>query len=171
MTGRFPRLAATFVLGSITLAGCSSDDTSPVEVTTVRLAVIPGSEHGGLPFATDLTQEVFHHPTMTWTGDPDGTGTALITINLGQGELCWDVTVSGIGPLPASASHIHKQVVDWQGPIYIGLPVPDASGKVSGCMSEDRAKLKRIVQFPDSFYVNVHTAEFPTGAVRGQLGR
>jgi len=168
MTGRFPRLVATLVLGSITLAGCSSDDTSPLEVTTVRLAVVPGAKHGGQPFATDLTQEIFHHPS-TYAGDPEGAGTALITVNLGQGEVCWHVTVSGIGPLPASASHIHKQVQDKQGPVYVGLTVPDASGEVSGCKSEDRAKLKHIVQFPDSFYVNVHTTEFPTGAVRGQL--
>jgi hypothetical protein len=75
------------VLASITLAGCSGDDTFPSEVTTVSLAVVPGSDHGGLPFATDLTQEVFHHPT-DYAGDVDGTGSALITINLGQGEIC-----------------------------------------------------------------------------------
>ena len=167
MTGRFPRLAATLVLASITIAGCSSDDTNPMEVTTVRLAVVPGSDHGGQPFPTDLTQEVWHHPS-TYAGDPDGTGSALITINLGQEQICWHTTVSGI-VLPASASHIHKNVVDWQGGIYVFLTPPGVSGEVSGCRTEDRAKLKHIMQFPDSFYVNVHTSEFPTGAVRGQL--
>jgi hypothetical protein len=157
------------VLASITLAGCSGDDTFPSEVTTVSLAVVPGSDHGGLPFATDLTQEVFHHPT-DYAGDVDGTGSALITINLGQGEICWETAVSGI-VLPASVSHIHKQVVDHQGPVYVGITAPDASGHASGCKSEDRAKLKAIVQFPDSFYVNVHNSAYPTGAVRGQLGR
>ena len=169
MTVRIPRLAATMVLASITLAGCSGDDTFPSEVTTVSLAVVPDADHGGHPFPTDLTQEVWHHPT-DYAGDPNGTGTALITVNLGQGEICWHTTVSGI-VLPASASHIHKNVVDFQGGIYVFLTPPGASGEVSGCRSEDRAKLKHIVQFPDSFYVNVHTSEYPVGAVRGQLGR
>jgi hypothetical protein len=169
MAGRFPRLAATLVLGSITLASCSSDDTNPVEVTTVRLAVVPDAHHGGAPFATDLAQETWHTP-MTYAGDPDGTGTALITINLGQGEVCWHTSVADI-VLPASASHIHKQVAGVQGPIYVGLTSPDASGEASGCRSEDRGKLKAIMQFPDSFYVNVHNSSFPAGAIRGQLGQ
>jgi hypothetical protein len=166
MTGRFPRLAATLVLGSLTLAGCGSDDTSPVEASTVRLAVVPGAHHGGAPYATELTTETWHTP-RDYTGDPDGTGSALITINLGQEEVCWHLTVSDIEP--ATSAHIHQALTGVQGPIYVPLTPPDANGEVSGCRSEPRAKLKLIMQFPDSFYVNVHNSGFPSGAVRGQL--
>ena len=168
MTGRFPRLAATLVLGSITLAGCSSDDTSPVEVSTVRLAIVPGANHGGAPFTTEMTQEVRHTPSA-FAGDPDGTGSALITVNIGQGEVCWLLSASDI-VLPASASHIHKAAPGVQGPISVGLSAPDVSGEAAGCTSvQDKALLKEIVQSPELFYVNVHNSVYPSGAIRGQL--
>ena len=168
MTGRFPRFAATMVLGSITLAACSSDDTSPVEVSTVRLAIVPGAHHGGAPFTTDLTQEIRHTPSE-FAGDPDGAGSALITVNIGQRDVCWLVSASDI-VLPASSSHIHKAAPGVQGPISVFLSPPDASGESSGCTSvEDRALLKEIIQSPELFYVNVHNSVYPSGAIRGQL--
>ena len=37
------------------------------------------------------------------------------------------------------------------------------------CVTADGALINRIIADPASFYVNVHTAEFPAGAVRGQV--
>ena len=50
------------------------------------------------------------------------------------------------------------------------LVTPDADGNVMGCATADRALVKEILQNPAGFYVNVHTSDFPAGAVRGQLG-
>jgi LPXTG-motif cell wall-anchored protein len=36
-------------------------------------------------------------------------------------------------------------------------------------VTADVALMTRIMQSPESFYVNVHTSDFPGGAVRGQL--
>jgi len=33
----------------------------------------------------------------------------------------------------------------------------------------DRRLLMDIIQHPQDYYVNVHTADFPGGAIRGQL--
>ncbi|MBK8026673.1 MAG: CHRD domain-containing protein [Chloroflexi bacterium] len=102
-------------------------------------------------------------------GDPDGSGTAYITLNQGQNEVCFELNVSDIAP--ATAAHIHRGAAGVPGPVVVGLTAP-TSGSSSGCItgvSEDL--IKEIRQNPEAFYVNVHNAAFPAGAVRGQLSK
>jgi hypothetical protein len=101
-------------------------------------------------------------------GDPDGSGTATIKINYGQGTLCWNIRVSGI-TLPATAAHIHDAPAGVAGPVFVGLSAPGSKGASNGCASVDRTKLKEIIEDPADYYVNVHNADYPAGAVRGQL--
>jgi hypothetical protein len=100
-------------------------------------------------------------------GDPDGTGFASISLNSGQGEVCFQLTVSNIAP--ATGAHIHEAPAGVAGPIVVPL-TPPTSGSSSGCVSASRALIKDIRQNPSEYYVNVHNAEFPAGAIRGQLG-
>jgi len=101
-------------------------------------------------------------------GDPDGTGSSTITLNVGHATVCWETTVANI-TLPAAASHIHEAPAGRAGPIVVPLSAPDASGHASGCTTADPALIQAIIANPDAYYVNVHTADFPAGAVRGQL--
>jgi hypothetical protein len=56
------------------------------------------------------------------------------------------------------------------GDIVVTLTAPDANGRSDGCTTvNDVALLRELVAHPEAFYVNVHTASFPSGAVRGQL--
>ena len=55
------------------------------------------------------------------------------------------------------------------GPIVVPLGAPDANGVAEGCTTGDPAVLTRIQNNPAGFYVNVHTSDFPQGAIRGQL--
>ena len=64
-------------------------------------------------------------------------------------------------------AHIHRAPAGSPGPVVIGFN-PAVNG-LSGCVSADPDLIKTIRQNPEGFYVNVHTAEFPAGAVRGQL--
>ena len=102
-------------------------------------------------------------------GDPDGSGTATITINRGTGEICWSITVTGI-TLPATAAHIHEAPAGVAGPVDVTLSPPDATGTSSGCTTVSREHAKEIAKDPAEYYVNVHNADFPAGAMRGQLG-
>jgi hypothetical protein len=120
---------------------------------------------GGRPFATTLAGANEVPP-----GDPDGSGTATLTLNQGQGEICFTLTVTNIN-LPATAAHIHAAPVGVAGPVVVPLTPPDASGTSSGCVSADPALIKAIRQDPAAYYVNVHTTDFPSGAVRGQLAK
>lgn len=162
----FLRLATPLVLMTASLAACDQEASTPTEAT-VRLAVIAGADHGGRPMSTDLTREVTTAPV--WSGDPDGAGSALITINLGQREVCWHTTVTNIA-LPATASHIHQAAPGIRGPIVIALSPPGTDGTATGCRDGiDKDLLKQIMTNPEGFYVNVHTTDFPAGAIRGQL--
>ena len=102
-------------------------------------------------------------------GDPDGSGTATIRLQLERGEVCFDLTVSNIGP--ATAAHIHEGADGVAGPVVIPLDPAPTGGSSSGCISDvDAALLQNIAQNPGQYYVNVHNEEFPDGAIRGQLG-
>ena len=55
--------------------------------------------------------------------------------------------------------------------MVVGLTPPPTGGSSSGCVSADREEIKEIIQHPEEYYVNVHNADFPLGAVRGQLSK
>jgi hypothetical protein len=99
----------------------------------------------------------------------DLTGTAEVTINLGQHELCWDLDYTTSQKVVAA--HIHRGAAGVSGPIVFGFfnPPPSTTVVNSGCREADRALLKQIAHHPGDYYVNVHTTRFPGGAGRGQL--
>jgi len=100
-------------------------------------------------------------------GDPDGSGFASITLNVGQRRVCWELSVAGIDP-PAFAAHIHFAPAGVNGGIVVPLSPPTPTS--SGCRENvDPALIQAIIDFPEQYYVNVHNAPFPGGAVRGQL--
>lgn len=162
---------AALAIAAPALTGCWRD--LPTEQGVVRLDVraAAADEHGGRPFESALSTETFTEADgSAYTGDPDGTGTAWLTINVGQQEVCWKLQVANVAPLPARAAHIHKAPAGSSGGIVVGLSAPDASGMAAGCdAGYSRELLKDILQNPELYYVNVHTAEHPRGAVRGQL--
>ena len=163
---RNPTILLTASLAaSLLMTACSGETPSPTE--TVRLAVIGNADNGGKPFLNQMTQEVTTTPV--YSGDPDGTGTALITVNRGLRTVCWETTVANI-TLPATASHIHKAEVGVRGPIVISLSPPGTTGSASGCASDiDGDLLRDILQNPASYYVNVHTSDYPASAIRAQM--
>jgi hypothetical protein len=120
---------------------------------------------GGRPFTTDLTGAA-EAPNP---GDLDGSGVAHVTLNQGQGEVCFDITIEG-DVAPIAAAHIHKAPAGIAGGVVVNFNIP-ANG-LSGCVDGvDKDLIKDIRQNPDNYYVNVHNAEFPSGALRGQLSK
>jgi hypothetical protein len=120
---------------------------------------------GGRPLSAVLTGAA----EVPGPGDPDGSGTAFITLNPGLGEICFELSVTGIAP--ATAAHIHLAPVGVAGPVVVPL-APPSSGVSSGCISGlPREGVKAILQDPAAYYVNVHNAEYPAGALRGQLSK
>lgn len=117
---------------------------------------------------TTLTATLKGGSAETPPGDPDGSGTATITIDPATGEVCWDITVTNIAP--ATASHIHVGAAGVSGGVVVPLDTDGFTGSTTGCAAAPaEADLAAIIASPAGFYVNVHTADFAPGAVRGQL--
>ena len=95
-------------------------------------------------------------------GDPDGYG--LADVSVGRTEVCWRISLSGVDSV--TAAHIHAGPRGVSGPVVVAL-----EPYRSGCTDVRRRLARFIRQQPSEFYVNVHNAEFPGGAVRGQLRR
>jgi len=118
--------------------------------------------HGGKPLHATLLPQNQVPPTAS-----NGSGTALVTLNQGQGEVCWDIAVSNLTS-PVILAHIHHGAAGTNGPVVVDFMEP-VNG-LNGCVHADAALIKAIRQNPADYYVNVHTTMFPGGEVRGQLG-
>lgn len=99
-------------------------------------------------------------------GDPDGSGTAHVWVTPGLEQICYDLTVTGLEDV--TLAHIHVGPATENGPVVVPLQAP-TSGSSGGCVPVNRDLAVAIVSDPSAYYVNVHTLEFPVGAVRGQL--
>ena len=88
--------------------------------------------------------------------------------------LCYVLLVDKIET--ATMAHIHRGADGMNGPVVVNLAAP-GDGDAADCLTEGEAwkfvggqTVGDILANPDDFYVNVHNAEYPGGAIRGQLG-
>ena len=142
---------------TLTLGGASA-------VLAVTSLQAKNPEDGGRKLSTTLTGAA----EVPGPGDPDGRGTASLTVNSGQGSICYELTVTGIDP--ATLAHIHKGAPDVAGPVVVTLE-PPTDGDSKACAEVAKDIALAILKTPSDYYVNVHNAAFPSGAVRGQLGK
>jgi hypothetical protein len=109
--------------------------------------------------------------------NPEASGTALVTINPGQEEVCYDIVVSNIDepvePAPGLGSaHIHGPLpstgiaVDLEASF---AEIGPSTFEATGCVTADRETLIAILTNPELFYINIHTALEPGGAAQGFL--
>jgi len=141
---------AAAAFAATALAGCATVEEAVAEKTTQTYrATLLGSNEVG-------------------AGDRDGTGRAEVSISDNFGQICYDLNdIRGIGPI--TAAHIHRGAAGVDGPPVFTLKRSNEGG-YKGCSDGAEWTQDRIENNPGAFYVNVHTAEFPNGAIRGQLG-
>lgn len=107
-------------------------------------------------------------------GDPALSGSADLVVTPRRGTICFDIdleeTVPGADTVVAL--HIHPGDVaatcdaqDCAAPIDLDF----ANEGLRGCARAGKQLLSSLVEEPEQFYLHVHTARFPAGAVRGQL--
>jgi Cu/Zn superoxide dismutase len=98
--------------------------------------------------------------------DPVATGTATIKVR-SDGRVCYQIAAKNLPR--AVAAHIHKGKAGVSGNVVVALKTPNAAGNAKGCRKASKKLARTMMKSPGAFYVNVHTAEFPNGAIRGQL--
>ena len=107
-------------------------------------------------------------------GDANGAGEAYVFgIDGDPTTLCYVLLVEKIDT--AIAAHIHEGAAGTNGPVVVNLAAP-ADGNAADCLTEGEAgkfvgdqTVAEILANPGNYYVNVHNAEYPGGAIRGQL--
>jgi len=102
-------------------------------------------------------------------GDLDATGSVTLTINPGSKQVCYDFdNVTGLSTI--TMAHIHEAPRLRNGPPVVTL-FTGTGGDLEDCATATSQQLAQIIAKPAQYYVNVHTTDFPAGAIRGQLSR
>jgi hypothetical protein len=182
---RVPRLLAVGALVPLlmTMAATTSGPSAPgaagrpAPVGSVGSVGHDVAQHG-TPAALTATsaRAVFLAATLSGrnevpAADPDGSAVEVLRI---QGDqVCFATRWAGINA--PVAHHIHAGAAGVNGPVnvlFFGTALPATLRAVAGCVTvANAALLASITGQPQNFYVNIHTADFPGGAVRGQLHR
>jgi len=124
------------------------------------LVVAAGATAGGLK--SNSLHATLLGKSETPKGDPDGRGTAEVKIT-GR-MVCWEIKVSRVQTIVAA--HIHKGAPGVAGPVVVPF---GKIFKAKGCTTTTAAIAAAIEKKPAAYYVNVHNAKYPGGALRGQL--
>jgi len=98
-------------------------------------------------------------------GAPNSSGIANLFVDMNSGRLCYRLGYDGINR--PSMAHIHRGGPGQTGPPVIDLH-PETNGD-EGCVGADPTALRNLQEHPEAFYLNLHTPEYPDGAMRGQL--
>ena len=114
--------------------------------------------------------------TLTGNGetvpvDTPAAGLAVITVDNRKRLLCYEFVADGLDPV---AVHIHEGAAGVDGPVVVDLgafgdPIGNRSQGCTKSVSKDT--IRAIRTNPTGYYVNVHTAAYPGGEIRGQLSR
>ncbi|MEO8106046.1 MAG: CHRD domain-containing protein [Actinomycetes bacterium] len=149
--------------------------TAAAAITSVVLPMsMAVAGHTNTLLEADLTGRAEVGTGNRLAGDPNGRGEAYVFgVDGDPTTLCYVLTVDKTGtPL---AAHIHEGAAGTNGPVVANLAAP-ADGNAADCLTEGEESkfvgdqtVAEILANPQNYYVNVHTAEYPGGAVRGQL--
>jgi CHRD domain-containing protein len=142
--------------------------TRVLSMFVMALALLIGAHLAAAQEMGKATAKLTGAAEVPGPGDPKGSGTVQVTLDPAKGEVCYELSVADIQE--ATAAHIHEGAMGKEGPVKLALDAPK-TGSAKGCKSADAAVIKAMMQDPDDYYVNVHNAAFPKGAVRGQLSK
>ena len=143
----------------------------PARTWIVFSAAVLGSvtpSSGGDP----TTKEVLHAKLTAGAevpgpGKKGAAGSATIKLYPPR-RICYFVDYRNIPD--ATAAHVHEGAAGKSGPPVITMRNIER-GRIEGCTTGSHGFMFQLWNFPQKYYVNIHSPAFPDGAVRGQLRR
>ena len=138
-------LSALFILATSIFFSCDKDDDPVPDPNTTFKASINGAS------------ESSPNPSTA-------TGNATATFNKDTKILTVNVTFSGV---TATNGHIHKGAIGVAGGVIFGFTAPITSP--INYVSPALDATQEADLFANLYYVNIHSAAYPAGEIRGQL--
>lgn len=142
--------AALGVLGSVALAGCATVEEAAVEaIAKTHRATLTGAE------------------VVSSGGDRDGYARAELSVSDELDQICYDVNnIRNLAPITSLT--INRATRGNIGPAILKVDRANEGGW-KNCVSRSEWLEKTFEYAPGAFYIQVSTAEFPNGAIRGQF--
>jgi hypothetical protein len=147
-------------------------------VLLVALAASFGTSGALAAEGARLTATLSGAQEVPGPGDPNASGTAVVTINPGTKTVCYTLSWQNVDGT-VTGGHIHVGEAGTAGGVVVslfGAPLDDATSfpgtfTFSDCVTAtvSAARLADIIDNAEGYYVNVHSTAFPDGAIRGQL--
>ena len=158
----------------IAVAGCGSSSTSASTPVTTATSTPTSTGITTKPAVVKVKKTLSRTYVVKMTGAaetpagaPGGTAGAVVTMSTKHGKLCWTFTsLSGFSN--PTFAHIHIGAAGTSGNIVLPLST-GATLQTKGCVPASATLISAIAANPHGYYVNIHSKEYPGGAVRAQL--
>lgn len=146
---------------AVGVAGCGSSNSS-----ARSSAPSSGRSTSGASVPLHVYRVTLTGKAETADGAANGSGDAVIAIHSGS-VVCWRFAHLH-GFVNATVAHIHAGRPRKPGNIVVALSTgPHLHHR--GCVQARATVVKAIERNPAAYYVNIHSGQYPAGAVRGQL--
>jgi CHRD domain len=141
---------------------------SSIRVLSLAVLFLLATVSFAQPATVTLTASLSGANERPNPGDPDGVGFAVVTLDRVANTVTYSLGFQGV--TSPTMAHIHRGTADVAGPVVIDFAPTFTNGTATGTVSSTNALINEVIANPGAFYVNVHSTEFPPGAIRGQLG-
>ncbi len=161
------RTVAAFLLPLGLLVACSDEGSPVVEAGDGGVVTAPQDT------APPVDDPIFTSLSLRLTGDtevpgPGSAGISTVELTYDGNAMCISGSTSNVGPL--TAGHVHAAPAGESGDVVVDFELSTTGDGPFEACEVVGAEGGVVMRDPKNYYVNLHTAEFPDGAVRAQVG-